>query len=271
MDVSGVVAVHLDAGDNLPNLLLAAIALLIELLRTDWIRRPSLQQVTIRGKHFSRAMTVRVGDLVVSGPPVLRTILVNASAERLFPVKLIGARVSAWQADVDSRHNVVRRRGKNALVLPGSGSGNESVAAVGEGPFTNEVAAQHGTESIFGSSSQESVGKLLAQSQADSRGTSNSTAAAACLAIKTQQECPQPCEWMTGKCMDSYTARKVKAGNRCPCIEANGVSQVSRLGQQYIVYKDSDGTEHYYPSSYGTQMCKAHDLTVPPDCADAAG
>ena len=71
--------------------------------------------------------------------------------------------------------------------------------------------------------------------------------------------------------MDALTAEKVRVGNRCPCIEANGVVRVSRLGEEYIVYKDADGTEHDYPSSYGTRMCKAHDLTLPPDCADAAG
>ena len=91
----------------------------------------------------------------------------------------------------------------------------------------------------------------------------------ACLSIKTEQKCSQPCEWLIDKCMDRYTAAKVNAGDKCPCIEANGVSQVSRLGQQHIVYKDADGVEHLYPTSYGTQTCKAHDLTLPPDCTDA--
>ena len=71
--------------------------------------------------------------------------------------------------------------------------------------------------------------------------------------------------------MDSYTAGKVRGGDSCPCIEANGVTQITVLGQQYIVYNDSDGVEHYYPSSYGTQTCQAHDSTLPPDCTDAEG
>ena len=48
-------------------------------------------QVTLHGKRFDRSMTVRVGGVEVSGPPVLRTVLVNASAERIFPIDLTGA------------------------------------------------------------------------------------------------------------------------------------------------------------------------------------
>ena len=66
-------------------------------------------------------------------------------------------------------------------------------------------------------------------------------------------------------------AAKVRAGESCPCIDENGVPRVSRGGQQYLVYRDETGAEHFYPSHYGTGKCHTHDQLLPPDCADPLG
>ena len=75
-------------------------------------------------------------------------------------------------------------------------------------------------------------------------------------------ERPQVLEWIQGRSSGK---------NGCPCIKSNGQKTFTREGQQYIVYKADDGVEHYWPSSYGTQKCLAHDLSLPPECADAKG
>ena len=67
---------------------------------------------------------------------MLRTVLVNASAERLFPVRLMGKNGSAWLADVDgriqSRQDVIRRGRTDGMA----------------GGLSEADATQHGGESI---------------------------------------------------------------------------------------------------------------------------
>ena len=81
---------------------------------------------------------------------------------------------------------------------------------------------------------------------------------ATCVSTTTQQQCASPCEWVVGKCMDSYTAAKVRAGDSCPCIDANKVPRISRsvpanvqyntsyFMEEYIVHRGPD-KDYYYP------------------------
>ena len=67
------------------------------------------------------------------------------------------------------------------------------------------------------------------------------------------------------------TSNKSIVIQRCRCIEANGVQTVLHNGGRAIQYNDTSGTQHLYPASYGTKMCKAHDVSLPPNCADVSG
>ena len=89
--------------------------------------------------------------------------------------------------------------------------------------------------------------------------------ATACPMLDTRAACIEPCTWEAGVCLDPTTAAKVRAGDRCPCIENNMVPRVMHQGEQRIVYTDPDGAQHFYPDSYGTQQCWANDRTLPPD------
>ena len=91
-----------------------------------------------------------------------------------------------------------------------------------------------------------------------------------CESITARQQCASPCEWVSEKCMGSYLAAKVRAGDLCPCIEANGLQRVSRLGKEYIV-ATVNGVDYDYPTNFGTQECQSWDLTTPPYCAAASG
>ena len=59
--------------------------------------------------------------------------------------------------------------------------------------------------------------------------------------------------------------------DRCTCLEAHGLPQVSKDGKQYVTYTGTNGTVHFYPGHLGTETCQAWDETIHPDCAAADG
>ena len=60
-------------------------------------------QVTVRGTNFDLPdVTVHVGGVLVSGPSIYRTLLVNTSSERLVPVKLHGSNATRWLESADA-------------------------------------------------------------------------------------------------------------------------------------------------------------------------
>ena len=81
---------------------------------------------------------------------------------------------------------------------------------------------------------------------------------------------------ITDACMERCGARAKPLPvhepiNKCPCIQANPIKKVMRFGQECILYTDSDGNEHQYPSDYGTKECRPWDSMMPPSCADSLG
>ena len=100
-------------------------------------------QVTVRGTNFDMPnLDVSVGGVLVSGPPIYRTVLVNTTSERLVPIRLRGANATRWLKEADaSRPDLIanttfaRRRAKAGAKGGGGGgsSGGGGARSVGGG------------------------------------------------------------------------------------------------------------------------------------------